>query len=457
MRFQTRLPLVCVTAFLFSASSAIAATAWQKHLAPIGNRPAEPAPWLRTLVHMHSVHSHDACDKKPEKNGNPNERCLEDFRKALCEEHVDLVFLTEHRDALAFIPFAEAIPVREQDRLLVEGGAVVGTEHTCSDGHRVTLFTGSENSLMAVGLTRHPDPLPGKDLEATYNDRSPEAAQKFREAGALVAINHAEDPDNSLELLRAIRPEMIEAYNLHANLVQDIEPKRRYGSALKSVLEALSFITSPLLEPDLIFHAFFKENPVALEKWGQLATEMDVTGVAGTDAHQNAMPFKMWDGDRVDSYRRSVRWFSNWVKAPESPTRPVALEALRRGKSMVVFETLGSPLGFEFTAESSRGSVAMGDRIEWRSLAGSPLTIRASLPLVRHSPVTLRLLKASSTGWDLVAESHEKALEHVVTSPGAYRAELWMKPTHLKRHLLGKGYLIKPMPWVYSNPIYVRM
>jgi hypothetical protein len=456
MRFQARFPVTALCTFLITATDAVAAPPWQKHLPPIGNRPSEQAPWLRTLVHMHSVHSHDACDKRPEKNGSPNERCLEDFRRALCEEHVDVVFLTEHRDALALRHFAEAIPIRERDRLLIEDGSVVGTEHTCPDGHRVTTFTGSENSLMAVGLTRHPDPLPGMDLEATYNSRTPEAAQKFREAGALVAINHAEDAENSLELLRSIRPELIEAYNLHANLVQDIEPKRRYGKALKTVLEALSFITNPLLESDLIFHAFFKENPDALQKWGQLATEMDVTGVAGTDAHQNAMPFKMWDGDRVDSYRRSVRWFSNWLKAPESPSRPVALEALRRGRSMVVFETLGSPLGFEFTAESARGSAAMGERVDWRSLQGQPLILRASLPAERSSPVTIRLLRASPRGWDLVSEFHERTLEYVVTEPGAYRTEVWMNPKHLRRHLVGKGYLVKPMPWVYSNPIYVR-
>lgn len=461
---QKSRPLLALLVLLFSivCLPAEAAGTWQKHLAPIGNRPTGGLPWLRTLIHMHSVYSHDACDKKPLKNGFPNERCLEDFRRALCEEHVDLVFVTEHRDELATISMAEMIPAREDDRLIVEDGAVVGAEHTCADGHRVTMYMGAENTMMPLGLTRHPEVVPGLNLEQTYNALSPEAARKFREAGAIVALSHAEEEKKSVELLRAIRPELIEAYNLHANLIQDVYPKRRFGKALKTVAEALSFITNPFVEPDLIFHAFFKENDRALKKWGQLATDFEITGIAGTDAHQNAMPFKMWDGGRVDSYRRSVRWFSNWVRLPQAPSRPQALEALKGGRSMIVFETLGDPFGFEFSGRSRLGLHAMGDRIDWAALGAggsggaAGLTLRITQPALRPAPVSTRLLRATAEGWVEVVRSQERELEHLVLEPGAYRAELWIEPTHLKNHLTGKRHLIKPMPWVYSNPIYVR-
>lgn len=449
-----------VTPLLVSAPAS-AGGSWQKHLPPIATRPTGGgSPWLRTLIHMHSVYSHDACDKKPFKNGFPNERCLEDFRKALCEEHVDLVFITEHRDELITIPMAEMIPAREDDRMLVENGSVVGAEHTCADGHRVTMFMGAENTMMPLGLTRHPELVPGLNLEQTYNALSPEAAQRFRDAGAIVAMSHAEEEKKSIEVLRAIRPELIEAYNLHANLIQDAYPKRRYGKVLKTVAEALSFITNPLVEPDLIFHAFFKENDKALKKWGQLAADYEVTGIAGTDAHQNALPFNMWDGQRVDSYRRSVRWFSNWVRLPQAPTRLQALDALKSGRSMVVFETLGDPAGFDFSGRSRMGTHAMGDRIDWASVStpasGGGLTLRIAQPASKPSPVTTRLLRATSEGWVQIAESQDEVLEFEVREPGAYRAELWMNPAHLKKHLTGKRHLVKPMPWVYSNPIYVR-
>jgi len=428
---------------------------WKKHLDPITGEGGS-RPWLRTLIHMHSLQSHDACDKKPIKDGVPNERCLEDFRRGLCQEHVDLVFITEHRDTLTSISLAETIPVRDDDRLLLEAGTVVGTEHTCPDGHKLTMYIGAENQMMSLGLTRHPDVLPGKDLEQTYNDLSPEAAQNFREAGAIVAMSHAEEEKKSVEQMRAIKPELIEAYNLHANLMQDVYPKRKYGQALKTLLKALSFMSNPLSQSDLIFHSFFKENDKALTKWGQLATDMEVTGIAGTDSHQNAINLKMWDGERVDSYRRTIRWFSNWVRLPVSPTRTQALEALKHGKSMIVIETLGDPVGFDFTATSSKGEHAMGDRIEWQNVAEGGLDLHVKLPRSNPSSVRARILKATGSGWVTVAESADANLDFKVTEPGAYRSELWMKPKHLKRHLIGNWHLIKPMPWVYSNPIYVR-
>ncbi|MFN7684819.1 MAG: hypothetical protein ACK5QT_05345 [Oligoflexia bacterium] len=429
---------------------------WQKHLPTMDERAQQASPWLRTLIHMHSIHSHDACDKKPQKNGNPNERCLEDFRRGLCREHVDLVFITEHRKSLAEISFQDMIPIRDNDRLLLEGGKVIGTEHTCPDGHKVTMYQGSENSMMALGLTRHPEPVPGSTLEQTYNALTPEAAASFRQAGGIVGMSHAEEKEKDIGLLRQIRPEVIEAYNLHANLLQTVKPKVRVGRTLETLVEVLSFISNPLVEPDLIFHAFFSENQPSLRKWSQLAMDGEVTGIAGTDAHQNAFPIKMWDVERVDSYRRSIRWFSNWIKAPKQPTRLQALDALKAGRSLVVFETLGDPLGFDFWATSAQGTHLMGDKISWNSVGGAGLTLNVRIPPQAQSQVKVQILKATDEGWVPVAQSNHQDLSYQPTEPGAYRAELRMIPRHLRRHLRTKGYLIREMPWVYSNAIYVR-
>jgi hypothetical protein len=66
--------------------------------------------------------------------------------------------------------------------------------------------------------------------------------------------------------------------------------------------------------PDLAPLGFVAPNEpsiVALEGLGQT---LRLTISAGTDAHQNVLPNKASDGERIDSYRRMIRWFNNRVR-----------------------------------------------------------------------------------------------------------------------------------------------
>ncbi|HEY7864183.1 MAG TPA: hypothetical protein VIE39_11010, partial [Thermoanaerobaculia bacterium] len=52
---------------------------------------------VRAVMHVHSVYSHDACDKAPfDEAGRQNEACLARFRRAICSARLGAVFLTEH-------------------------------------------------------------------------------------------------------------------------------------------------------------------------------------------------------------------------------------------------------------------------------------------------------------------------------------------------------------------------
>ena len=56
-------------------------------------------------------------------------------------------------------------------------------------------------------------------------------------------------------------------------------------------------------------------------------------GTAGTDAHQNVLPILLRDGERGDSYRRMLRWFSNMVLVESGePTPATAQAALEAGR-----------------------------------------------------------------------------------------------------------------------------
>lgn len=191
---------------------------------------------VRAIVHAHSVHSHDACDGRPYVDGGPNEPCLQSFRAALCRTKIDVIFLTEHDSLMATVPFPTVLQMRSGDEPVMEAGQLVGSRIACPDGHRVLLLPGAENDLMPIALRRHPDMLNG-NLADAYNANNPAAVQRFREAGALVAIPHVEQ--RSIEYLREIGPDVLEVYNVHANLDPRIAgPHLGYnvGPALADIL-----------------------------------------------------------------------------------------------------------------------------------------------------------------------------------------------------------------------------
>src|SRR5688572_18426334 len=78
-----------------------------------GEPPAEPIAWdpgqpdiagcevrgfrdYRAIIHLHSHHSHDACDGEPQPGGVPDEECLQHLRDALCVTRIDVAFTTDH-------------------------------------------------------------------------------------------------------------------------------------------------------------------------------------------------------------------------------------------------------------------------------------------------------------------------------------------------------------------------
>jgi hypothetical protein len=84
--------------------------------------------------------------------------------------------------------------------------------------------------------------------------------------------------------------------------------------------------------------------------------------------------------------------------------------------------------------------------------------LRALDPAGPQPVLTLRLLKARVGGFDVVAETQGPSLEHVVTSTGAYRAEVRMVPRHLEGHLgvFEPELMQRDFAWVYANAIYVE-
>jgi hypothetical protein len=420
----------------------------------------------RAIVHLHSPLSHDACDGEGWIDGAlADEACLSHLRSAACVLHMNTLWLTDHAPHVEEPSFEALHWATRAGDDLVRGtsGAVIAAHWGCDDGHRVLVMVGSENELMPVGLMRHPteDPAVLSDperLAELYDADGPAAAAVFREAGALVLYAHTEG--HPIEQLRTTRPDGIEIYNTHANVDPNIR-EEFLGLPRLSYTPLLFRFVAPVnrMEPDLTLLSFLGENRNALDKWDTLLAEgMRVFGTGGCDAHENTFAMEMPDGERGDSYRRMMYWHTHHLLV-RGEGREAAMEALGAGRFYLTFEVLGTPVGFDFVGTTSGPMTCeMGqDCAVGATLRVTRPSLPAGFPSEPPPSVRMRILRAGSGGAVEVAEGEGASLEHVATEPGVYRAEVLMTPHHAEPYL-GRfvADLVREVPWVYSNPIYVR-
>lgn len=409
--------------------------------------------WLRGVIHMHSSHSHDACDGDPRPNGVPNKPCLEQLRTALCKVKMDYILLTDHPTHFNEISFEEALLFEEEEgdvKIFNEQEELVGNQITCPNGDTVLVAPGSEGELMPVLLQRRPTD------DRFYGDRSPESVIGLKEAGALVL--HAHTEQRTFEELWPLGLDGFEIYNLHAN----VNPR---GPQLRQVLPDMSLLINSGIDgphPDLSLLAILLESDIALSIWDQFIAHRATLGFAGSDIHQNLPPlFETHDGERLDSYRRLMTWFSNYVLVTEKSLAGVR-DALSLGRLAVVFHLLGEPYGLDFSLSDESGQrLEMGS--ETRFTEGLRLNFTPPLP-PEGSSLSARVLRINSSTPDRLSEvnsiivyegSTQASIE--ISEPGAYRLEVRLTPEHLRRELgeLADRF-IKPMIWIYTNPIYIR-
>ena len=419
---------------------------------------------LRAIIHLHSPISHDACDGEGWRDGGVDETCLGHLREGLCAARVDVAMLTDHAPHLNELSFERAFLVQDGDEVVYdEARRQVGAWWACPSDHRVLVTVGSENALMPVALHGHPRTGDGApdDLESLYDGDDAVSVARFREAGGFVLVNHTEQ--RPLEWLRAGDFDGVEIYNLHAN----VDPRIETGGGVPSgVLPwLLRFRTvGARLTPDLAFLVFVAPNEFALDRWDALLAEgRRPLGTAGTDAHENALPWPLADGERGDSYRRMIRWFSNMllVDAARFDEAPVVAvrEALRARRLLVAFEAVGSPVGLGFEARTPSGDVVP---VGGEAPVGSTLRLgRPELPPghpAEPAPsVRLALLRVEAGGaTEVAANDGEEDLTFVVTAPGVYRGVVTIEPNHAWPYVPElPASMHRPVPWVYTNPIFV--
>ncbi|HTR52156.1 MAG TPA: hypothetical protein VMJ10_15690 [Kofleriaceae bacterium] len=420
----------------------------------------------RGIIHLHSPYSWDACDDMPRDPlplGTVNEACLDDLRTALCTENIDFADLTDHGDTMSDEDFPTLFNMRGSDTAIMDPttGDQIASQMTCDDGHVVTITVGTENSIMPIMLHHH---VPGAqaDREAIYTAYTPDAVAAFRDAGGLAWIAHTEQ--HPIADLRMLQPDGIEVYNLHANIDPKIRGPYLGLDPTGAIDAALQFTAGgpngP--EPDLALLSFLEVNQPAVTAWNQaLGDGRHLPATAGSDAHQNALPTIMPDGERGDSYRRVLRWFGNVVLVHDRNDPTEIESALAAGRLFAVFEMLGTPTGFDIHATTPAGAVAeLGDTVQTgATLVVAIPTILGLDPSLPAPEIHATVLHVDATGATPVATNDVGGqIELPLVEPGAYRVEITMVPHHLGPYLgdLGPSSAEVEVPWIYASPIYVQ-
>jgi hypothetical protein len=419
---------------------------------------------LRGLIHEHSVYSHDACDGTPRDPTTDaiDQQCFDDFRVGMCAAAHDYIMLSDHGDSFSRTEYPDTLLYRPDlgDVLVERGGSPVANRAACPAGGGTMILAGTETGFMPVGLEHHAaaDPTSRQTL---YGDRSAAAIAAFKAAGGVVLVAHTEGYDGDSQSigtpddLVTLPLDGFEMYNLHANLTLN----------LSKAVSLLGQISQPdqLMQSDLVIMQVFSEDPRYLQTWGTvLARGARRVTTMGTDAHRNSLPMKLPDGDRIDSYSRMDRWFSNHLlvrPAADGSWDDLSLkDALRSGRLYGAFEFLGYPSGFDFRAEEPNAVREMGEETAIASgaeLVASVPTLRGLDPAADAPEITLKLLYAIEGGWEEITSSPSE-IRWKPTKAGAYRVEVRMVPHHLSSYLHSYAdFATKDTVWVYSNPIYV--
>lgn len=440
-------------------TSAVGPVDWTRGAVPTGELGEVRGKLTRRgIVHLHSPWSHDACDGDGIIDGAPDPDCLADLRAGLCDAGIDVAWLTDHPAHAAEQPYAERLHVREgTDRwLAVDGVPEAAAVWTCEDGRGVVIRPGYEDTLMPLGMVAplHDD----RSTEDTIaNDDSAESIAIMRSAGALVAVAHTEGRDDDW-LARVVADGVgaVELVNLHAAFDPRI---RQEDLGLDGVdwLQRIGPFTdaAAAAQPDLMVLAVLAHQPPSLARWDALTMAgHHVVATAGTDAHQNVLPTEFPDGERGDSYRRMLRWWTHHIRvSPGDADDPAALQdALAAGHFTVVAEVLGTPLGFDVWLETDAG-----DTVETGGTGGSGRlnvscpTLAAGSPDGDKEPeITVTVIKDGAV-WASGCGAHS------TDGAGVYRVQVEVVPWHLERFLgADAADWMTAYPWIYSQAIRVE-
>jgi hypothetical protein len=382
-----------------------------------------PGPYqdFRANLHVHSAFSHDSRGK------------IDDIVAAAKTVGTQVLMFTEHpADSYDFF--------REGHQGIQDG---------------VLLVPGAEMKGFLV--------FPTESLRGLDSGSPQEFSDLVRGRGGLMFLSHLEERmDWQIEGLTGC-----EIYNTHA----DFKDEKKLAAALKNPLWLINTAEQFRTFPQEAFSALQDPPTEYLRKWDQMCERAPQTGISANDAHQNlgivvrltetrkaqvedALGAVLLEVDlaanpallvlfkdkragevafelQLDRYEHSLRHVSTHLLMKEL-TKEAVWDALEAGRAYVAFDWIADPRGFDFA-----GIVA--DR---RHEMGSQVRLAEGLRLGGQSPlpVSWKLVRNGKT----LSETTGTTLDVEVKEPGNYRVEAWLRVAG------------KKLPWILSNPVYVR-
>jgi hypothetical protein len=201
--------------------------------------------------------------------------------------------------------------------------------------------------------------------------------------------------------------------------------------------------------PELTFASYFKRPDDNLRKFDEISANRKITLFAGTDAHSN-IGFHVFGDDagnklinlKFDPYRTTFGIVRTHILIEnDKPLTPENVNAaLKNGRAFIGIDAWGDTTGFSFKAEHSGEIKVMGDEV-----ALSPdLTLSASAPQSARF-----VFYRNGEVYAVSSESGELSSFQQIKPdrPGTYRVEVYLDQL---------GSPMSRMPWIVSNPIYVR-
>ncbi|MGB7207843.1 MAG: hypothetical protein WBD27_04215 [Pyrinomonadaceae bacterium] len=202
--------------------------------------------------------------------------------------------------------------------------------------------------------------------------------------------------------------------------------------------------------PELMLASYFKRPDENLRKFDEIAAKRKISLFAGTDAHSN-IGFHLFGDDagnkglnfKLDDYATIFRLARQHVLIEKDKplTRENLIEAIKAGRSYIGFDSFSDTSGFMFSASNcGQTDEPMGSSMQDCDI--DITTFRA------ESPIPARIVAfRNGQRWAGNTSSEFTYLPFASKEPGAYRVEVYLDQ-------LGPPF--DKMPWIISNPIYVR-
>ena len=370
---------------------------------PLPARPMTlPASTSQTLTALGSFHIHT---NRSDGSGSPD-----DAAAAAARSGLNFIVLTDHGDG-----------TRKPDAPRYRAGVLVidAVELSTQAGHYI-----------AIGLPHAPYPLRGEARDVVAD---------VRRLGGFGIVAHPDSAKPGLQW-----HDWDAEFDGMEWLNADTEWRDEGSAHLARALVRYPF------RPVETLGSLLDRPDATLARWDAITQRRPVVALAGADAHARAG----WMDDDVQGYRRgwflripsydaSFRTFAMRVALDRPLANDAAADAanliaaLKRGAAYSAIEAMASPAALEFSASSGSHRITQGDLFNNTAAA---LTFTARTNATTGGVIVLRKDGRILTQNPLPALALETAGE------GTYRVEVYLSG--------GPG--DPPIPWILSNPIYVR-